>query len=258
MVQEDHAQEDVAKFIGAASLEESAPAHPKAIITQVIKEDPEMVHISNFVSQEEAEHLLHLAEGRWIRSTVTRGLASELLGEKCDVSHEEGVEAEQRPQASQEVFSERNTSSHVRLGYGESVVVERILARVATVTGYPLENVEKLVMVRYMPGETFMLHHDGAHRPKTVFVYLNDVSDGGETTFPYLGLKVRPKMGTAMMWQNNVPRSDEIGEAIADRRMDHEAVPPADGCIKYGMNAFVSERPQRDCSNIRIVKQGGA
>mmetsp|Transcript_8692 Transcript_8692/g.15653 ORF Transcript_8692/g.15653 Transcript_8692/m.15653 type:complete len:255 (-) Transcript_8692:58-822(-) len=229
------------------------PAHPEAIVTQVIRDDPEMVHISNFISKEEAEHLIASAEGRWMRSTVTRGSASSLLGEKADAA-----EAGEQPLEAQEVYSQRNTSWQVRFPFDESAVVESVLARVATVAGCSLENVERLVLVRYMPGETFMKHHDGAQRPKTVFVYLNDVKEGGETQFPHLGLKVRPKCGTAMMWSNILPRTDETSEAAADRRMDHEALPPGEDCIKYGMNAFVNARPQRNCQNIKIVQQGGA
>jgi hypothetical protein len=48
--------------------------------------------------------------------------------------------------------------------------------------------------VRYEPGQFNRLHHDGVFRPRTVFVYLNDLpdDDDGETYFPRLGLKITP------------------------------------------------------------------
>jgi len=247
-------------------------AHPESIQAQTIHEDPKMVHFMNFISPEEAAHLIELAESRWARSTVTRGSPKDMLGEKgckeksesadnceADVKPAEGCkdktesadncEAVVKPA---EVVSKGCTSWTVRLDHEESTVVERILARVASVTGHPLENVEPLVLVRYAEGEVFRLHHDGAMRPMTVFTYLNDVAEGAETQFPYLGLAVQPVTGTAVMWANTI---DGKGgpDAVADMRMMHEALPPGKGCIKYAMNCFVNGEQQRDCSHIQMV-----
>mmetsp|Transcript_9645 Transcript_9645/g.34313 ORF Transcript_9645/g.34313 Transcript_9645/m.34313 type:complete len:262 (+) Transcript_9645:42-827(+) len=243
----------------------SDPVKPTAAIkAKTVCEDPKMVHFTDFLSPDEAAHLLRLAEGRWVRSTVTRGSASALLrqapnctpqSEGCAPSacEEKSPAEEEVPEAPREVQSQTCTSSSCRLDYEESLVVERVIARAATVAGFPLEHVEKLVLVRYRPGETFKLHHDGAMRPKTVFAYLNDVPEGGETRFPHLGLQVRPSLGTAVMWPNVIGSGED---AEADRRMDHEALPPAEGYVKYGVNCFVNARPQRDCSHIKLVHIG--
>ena len=34
----------------------------------------------------------------------------------------------------------------------------------------------------------------------TFFLYLSDVEEGGETAFPSLGIKVKPKKGKAVLW----------------------------------------------------------
>ena len=39
-------------------------------------------------------------------------------------------------------------------------------------------------------------------RYATVLVYLQDVEMGGETEFPLLGIKVKPKKGLALVWNN--------------------------------------------------------
>merc|ERR1719159_1442903 len=126
------------------------------------------------------------------------------------------------------------------LDYGETEIVARIEERVAKVTGVPADHVEKLNMVRYRPGEFFKVHHDGVHRPATLFLYLNDVpeSEGGETEFPYLGIRVRPKKGSAVVWKNIT----EDGQM--DERLIHQGLPPKSG-IKYGVNCFVNEAPLR-------------
>jgi len=253
--------------------------HTKCISAKTVNEDPRMVHFEGFLSPEEAAHLLALAEGRWVRSTVTRGTPDSLLGAKAEEAKAKELaeksesstkpsEAKAEADADSEAESEANldepskpaevvsrgcTSWNVRLNYEESTVVERILARVATLTGFPLENVEQLVLVRYHEGEVFRLHHDGAMRPATVFAYLNDVKEGGETYFPYVGYKIHPAAGTAMMWFNTI--NGESGpDATSDRRMDHEALPPGPGCVKYAMNCFVNYQRQRDCSHIHIVQ----
>lgn len=39
-------------------------------------------------------------------------------------------------------------------------------------------------------------------RYATVLVYLQDVQVGGETEFPLLGIKVKPKKGLALVWNS--------------------------------------------------------
>merc|ERR1712113_673372 len=140
-----------------------------------------------------------------------------------------------------EVQGEVRTSSSCFLQFDESLVVERIAARVAAVAGYPMCHVESLVLLRYRPGEHFRLHHDGSMRAKTVFLYLNDVPPecGGATRFPKLGLEVRPVARTALMWSNR------LEDGSADRRMDHEGLDVIGGedTVKYGMNCFVNINP---------------
>lgn len=95
-------------------------------------------------------------------------------------------------------------------------------------------------MVRYAPGEFFAEHHDGKFRPRTVFIYLTDVpeGDGGETYFPFLGLKFTPRRGTAVIWPNAKSDGSE------DSRMLHQGSAPK-SVIKYGVNSFFNAKPIR-------------
>lgn len=212
---------------------------PGKIQGSVINDDPRVVLFTDFVSRQEVEHLLQLCEGRWERSLVSKGKVSELHGPNttnCSGTYgEEGV-------------GETRTSSSVHLEFEESYVVERIAARVAAVTGHSLEHVEPLVALRYEPGQFFKMHHDGAMRPATVFVYLTGIEPGagGTTHFPNLGFEVTPVACTALMWHNR----QENG--AADYRVQHEAKPVAEG-VKYAMNCFVNIRPQRDTSSIVLI-----
>lgn len=60
-------------------------------------------------------------------------------------------------------------------------------------------------------------------RTWTFMIYLNDVEEGGETYFKHLNLKVKPKQGTAVIW-NNLYRN-----GIPNPKTLHEALPPGSG-----------------------------
>ena len=90
-------------------------------------------------------------------------------------------------------------------------------------------------------GEFYKTHHDyldhGLDRPcgvrlLTVFLYLNDVEEGGGTEFPDYGITVEPKRGRALVW----PSVKDEDPDEQDPRTMHQALPVIKG-VKYGANA---------------------
>lgn len=80
------------------------------------------------------------------------------------------------------------------------------------------------------------------HRPQgprilTVFMYLNDVEEGGGTHFGPLNLTVQPKKGRVVIW----PSVLDEDPLEMDERTHHEALPVKAG-IKYGANAWLHLR----------------
>lgn len=226
--------------------------HPAGVMTaQKVHQDPPMYIIQDFASPEECKHLIELCEDRWQRSTVTRGKAAGLYGAKkngLDVT-ERGVDAdgnEIKPLEVVNTIGDSRTSFSVHLDPLESDVVFRIMARVANLCQVSFGQVEDFHVVRYYEGQFFKLHHDGAMRPKTVFLYLSGCESGGGTEFPQLGLTINPMAGLAVMWPNVLGEGDE---AVADTRMEHQALPPGPGAVKYGMNCFVN----RSIVNTEVV-----
>ena len=77
-------------------------------------------------------------------------------------------------------------------------------------------------------------------RIMTSFVYLSDVEEGGETTFPLLKdsegrmLTVTPRKGQAVLWPNTL---DDKPNQI-DERTRHEAMAVRKG-VKYAANAWI-------------------
>ena len=88
----------------------------------------------------------------------------------------------------------------------------------------------------YIEGDGDRVH--GA-RILTLFAYLNDVEEGGETRFTTLPsgpLSVKPRAGRAVLWpsvKNEDPREK-------DERTDHEALPVKKG-EKFGANFWVHQ-----------------
>ena len=83
------------------------------------------------------------------------------------------------------------------------------LRRIARIAGLPASHAEPLGVLRYGPGQEYRPHYDyysddrhEAQRVSTVFVYLNDVAEGGGTDFPRLGVRVDPERGKAVKFLN--------------------------------------------------------
>jgi prolyl 4-hydroxylase len=76
-----------------------------------------------------------------------------------------------------------------------------------------------------------------SQRQYTIFVYLNDVANGGETNFPKLNVSFKPKKGSAVFWENCVTATECHEETY------HQGKPPI-GETKYGLNIW-SQFPAR-------------
>ena len=180
-----------------------------------ISEDPDIWVAPEFLSEEEVDQLLAAISDRWYPSLV---------------------DAYGTGEATRSVLDRSSYQCH--MDWAESPLVDRIEARLAALAGMRVEHLEQLTLVRYSPGQFFNLHHDGPHRPKTVFVYLTDSPGEGETYFPLLGLKFTPRRGTAVMWRNSIHNGQ------ADDRLYHQALPPQT-VTKVGMNCFFNGKRVR-------------
>merc|ERR1719162_1314020 len=86
-----------------------------------------------------------------------------------------------------------------------------MMARGAALTGVAKENFENTQATRYASGAYFNKHHDNdptltrspsGNRIFTIFAYLQEADDGGETHFPLLDIKVPSKRGAAILFTN--------------------------------------------------------
>jgi len=88
--------------------------------------------------------------------------------------------------------------------------------RIAEVMCWPVINGEGLQILHYQPGGEYKAHFDyfpydhsgskihlakGGQRVSTLIIYLSEVEQGGETTFPEIGLSIIPKKGSAVYFE---------------------------------------------------------
>ncbi|KAL8437264.1 hypothetical protein ACSSS7_001081 [Eimeria intestinalis] len=181
-----------------------------------IFKDPDVCVAPDLISKSQCEHLLQLAEGKWTRSKTSIGM----------------VTAPQAEYTTTE--SKTRTSKSVMLQEAQTPGVLSVELLASALAQMPLQNLEGLVLVKYDEGDFFNEHHDGAFRPKTVLLYLNDVEDGGYTHFTRLGLQIAPAAGCGAVWGNVTP------SGCMDTRTLHAGVPPKKG-TKYVVNCFFNE-----------------
>jgi prolyl 4-hydroxylase len=208
-----------------------SPIETISLTSYVVHEDPKVSLIPEFLSPDECNHLINMGESLEFRpSLVGRGA----------YAHDSLDKSERF----ENVPSINRTSLSVILKPSHDSVVALVEAKLVGLVGLPLSQLESMVLVKYEPGQVFKEHHDGIFRPFTVFIYLNDLpSDaGGETRFPAIGLRIKPRAGTAVLWRNS--HLDVNGSIIEDHRLVHEGLPPRN-CIKYGVNCFFNYNQMR-------------
>ncbi len=100
----------------------------------------------------------------------------------------------------------------------EDLSLRLVQARMATAAGLPIDQAEQLIVLRYEPGQEYRPHRDylppeaiardrpaAGNRMRTICVYLNEVEAGGATAFPDADLRIEPRAGDAIVFDNLLP-----------------------------------------------------
>ena len=135
----------------------------------------------------------------------------------------------------------RNSDGAVIGPTRESLAVTAINHRIAAMTGIAVNQGEPLQVLRYAPGQQYRLHSDalpGAanQRIATAIIYLNEGFAGGETVFPDLGIRVVPRGGDMLVFDNVLP------DGHPDPRMRHAGLPVTQG-VKWIATRWIRARP---------------
>jgi prolyl 4-hydroxylase len=138
------------------------------------------------------------------------------------------------------------TTSQEWFSRGLVARIERVERRIAGLLNRTAEFYEPWQATRYSSGGRFDFHLDGGHwtdnpagdREMTVLIYLDAPRAGGATHFPELGLRIEPRPGRLLVWNNLLP-----GGTI-DPRMRHAGA-PVKGGRKTILVTWIRERAIR-------------
>ncbi|MDY6984455.1 MAG: 2OG-Fe(II) oxygenase, partial [Pseudomonadota bacterium] len=149
---------------------------------------------------------------------------------------------------------EMRTNSMALFDYATFDVVQFLLQeRMARTCGYPIQHFEAPMVLHYAVGQQITPHFDFidvhatdyeqqiqtfGQRMVTFLLYLNDAYEGGETTFPELGIVHRGTAGDGLYFINAHP------DLRADRRMLHTGSPPTAG-EKWIVSQFIVSKRLR-------------
>jgi prolyl 4-hydroxylase len=151
--------------------------------------------IDNFISNDECDKLIQMANNRFVTSTV--------------YTTNTGT-----------VDTSARSSSCYYFKRDENELIKSIEDKVASSLNINLNQIEPLQIVKYEKGQQYKYHHDYFgnetdqklnQRVYSILVYLNDLDevDGGSTHFPLYKIRTYPYKGRAIGWNNLNPDGKE-------------------------------------------------
>lgn len=155
-------------------------------------EQPQIAVLDDVLSADECDALIALAQTQLDRSTIVDPATGEFR-----------------------VIAER-TSEGCAFERGQTPLIQAIERRLAAAMGLPVDHGEGLQVLHYQPGGEYRAHFDYfppddpgsaqhigpyGQRVSTMVMYLNDVPEGGATTFPQAHISVTPKKGSAVLFK---------------------------------------------------------
>ena len=129
--------------------------------------------------------------------------------------------------------------------------VQQVEQKITALMGIDPRHGETIQGQRYAVGQQFKEHHDffytsqaywaeqekiGGQRTWTAMVFLNAPEAGGQTSFPKAGVKIAPRAGNLLTWNN----LDAYGEP--NMFSLHQGMPVEAG-VKYVITKWYRERP---------------
>jgi prolyl 4-hydroxylase len=149
---------------------------------------------------------------------------------------------------------EMRTNTMALFDYASFDVVQFLVQeRMSRSCGYPIQHFEAPMVLNYQVGQQITPHFDfidaqaadyaaqireHGQRMITFLLYLNDNYEGGETTFPELGIVNRGNIGGGLFFINAHP------DFSPDRRMLHTGSPPSKG-EKWIVTQFIVSKRLR-------------
>lgn len=194
----------------------STSAGSEGIVIEKLCEQPRVFLLHNFISDDEATHLMSAALPKLEKALVVE------------------------PGHVEQTTTLSRTNSAAWLKRRSDPVVLTVENRIAWLTATRVEQGEDLQVLHYDVGEQFTAHHDyfdpmfypkslssnGGHRMATMLIYLQSALAGGQTSFPRAavnGLNVTASAGDAILF------FDVLRDGQPDVMSQHAGLPVLEG-----------------------------
>tara|TARA_Y100000385_G_scaffold277730_1_gene325097 strand:+ start:1734 stop:3887 length:2154 start_codon:yes stop_codon:yes gene_type:complete len=199
----------------------------------VFNEDPLVYTIDNFISDDECDHFIKLANPHMKQALVS--------------SNEQGQTG---------IVSTGRTGSNHWIKHEQDSITASVGERIANYIGVPLNTAEQYQVIHYDVSQEYRQHHDswehdgsekarrcmkyGGQRLFTALVYLNDVEEGGGTHLTRLKVEISPKKGRLLFFEN-VHRNTNKKQLLSE----HAGMPVLKG-EKWAFNLWFREKPRSE------------
>jgi prolyl 4-hydroxylase len=192
----------------------------------ILSQEPLVYTISDFIDDETCDHFIQKAKP---------SLATALVALEKNGSTSSG-----------------RTNSNCWIAHNSDAITMSVANKIAEVVGLPLQNAESFQIVHYDTEQRYNAHFDafvkddadknkrllkrGGQRMITALVYLNDVEEGGHTSFTKLNINVAPEKKKLLVFHNCYEGTTKRHENSL-----HAGTPPTKG-EKYAFNLWFREQ----------------
>ncbi len=203
-------------------------------VGEQVAADPVVQVVDDFLSPEERRHLIDQAAGR---------LGDALVSAVGPARTSSG-----------------RTGSVAWIDHDQTTGVRRVVDRVSALVGIPGRHAESLQIVHYRRTERYRSHYDaydletergrqrtarGGQRLVTALAYLNEVTDGGSTSFPRLDVTIEPRPGRLVVFHNV---ADHALRDLARHPASLHGGDPVRSGEKWAFNLWFRARPYREAT----------
>mmetsp|Transcript_22487 Transcript_22487/g.52445 ORF Transcript_22487/g.52445 Transcript_22487/m.52445 type:complete len:283 (+) Transcript_22487:50-898(+) len=190
--------------------------HENGVLVETISDSPRIQVFHKLLTRTECDHIISLGKAKGLKTARVSTTGDQ------DADH---------------IYNEARTNTASWLDYAQDEIVQKLEQRLADLTDTEPDNGEAFQVLKYSPGQKFDPHFDmddpdedppeafalGGNRLVTVLVYLRKPVEGGETSFPKLGLSVVGDAGDAVAFWNLQD------DGLPDWRTLHAGLPPIQG-----------------------------
>lgn len=204
----------------------------------ILSEDPKIYTINNYLTDDECDHFIKISKPNLKRAYVS--------------------------DTRQGTYSKGRTGSNHWLLHNYDEVTKRVGDRISSLIGIPLENAESYQVVHYDVSQKYDQHWDayaknesekclrclkwGGQRMVTALLYLNNVEEGGGTSFPNLNIVSRAEKGKLLIFYNCIPGTNDVHQNTL-----HAGMPVLKG-EKFAVNLWFREISMKKLYDFPFLK----